>query len=217
MRKPPEYGGIVTLDVSIEPVSLQASRAKKDVFLKAVRSATDSLAFLFSGDVEVRIEWALSEQSRYHTASSPDVDNILKVILDGLSGPTGILINDVQVQSVHCYWVDIVKGVSPVSIWIRPLNPDLWIEKAELVFVRVTDQLCFPVNATNSELARKKTAMVVHMAREFRKFLETTGDYFAAKGVLPAQMLFHQNRLDGFRIVDPTELGVNERTVEGIV
>jgi hypothetical protein len=37
---------------------------------------------LLSGDVQVGIEWTLHEEARYEQDAAPDVDNILKPLLD---------------------------------------------------------------------------------------------------------------------------------------
>jgi len=67
--------------------------------------------YLPLGDVKVSIEWTLHEQDPYESDAAPDVDNILKPLLDVLCGPDGILIDD-------CLAVD--SGGSNGRIPLRP-------------------------------------------------------------------------------------------------
>ena len=60
------------------------------------------------------IEWTVHEQDRYESDAAPDVDNILKPLLDGLCGPEGVLIDDCQVQAVDCRWIDWTLREQPV-------------------------------------------------------------------------------------------------------
>lgn len=55
---------------------------------------------------EVTVEWLLHEERRWDTRGvlrSPDVDNIVKPVVDGFCGPRGVLIDDCRVQSIHCH------------------------------------------------------------------------------------------------------------------
>ncbi|MHA7862980.1 RusA family crossover junction endodeoxyribonuclease [Flagellimonas marinaquae] len=97
--RPPEFGEL-TLSFSLQPVSLQSSSRKKEFIKNEIRKTTSKLKYLLSGDVKVEIQWILHEQERYESGESPDIDNIIKPILDGISGPNGILIDDCQVQTI---------------------------------------------------------------------------------------------------------------------
>jgi len=215
MLGPPDDGEIM-FTVHMEPVSLQASRAKKGVITRAVREALGRPNFLFSGEVEVAIEWLLSEEKRYHTSKSPDVDNIIKPIQDALCGPDALLINDVQVQSVRCHWVDWTSPNHEVTIWVRTLLPDDWVQKDGLVFVRVTDTLCTPFDAA-LPLRRERLETILGMVRGYEELLTETGSYASAKAVLPQQMLFHTAKVQGFRLLSPEEVFEDdEKRVGGV-
>ena len=102
---PPESGKI---EFSIEraPVSLQAKGKRKREFKKQVAARVEKAGFLLSGDVRVHMQWHVHEEKRYETSTSADIDNIIKPLLDAICGPKGILIDDNQVQSIQCFWVD---------------------------------------------------------------------------------------------------------------
>lgn len=97
----PDY--VVEFDFA--PVSFQGSQGARRRLEQAVRDAATKPGRLLTGEVGIEIEWFLHEKRRWespHTLGTPDLDNILKPIIDGLCGPAGLLIDDCQVQSVAC-------------------------------------------------------------------------------------------------------------------
>jgi Holliday junction resolvase RusA-like endonuclease len=96
----------VSISVPLPPVSQQARSESKASFQAEIENAISSYEFLLSGDVSVTVEWSISQQTRYETDRSPDVDNILKPLIDALAGPAGLMIDDNQVQHVSCHWID---------------------------------------------------------------------------------------------------------------
>jgi Holliday junction resolvase RusA-like endonuclease len=187
-------------------VSLQAKRVHKTALTAGILAALGSPAYLLSGEVSVSIEWMIHEHLRYETLGSPDVDNILKVVLDALCGPTGILINDCQVQSVSCHWIDWASQGQQVTITVRHSGDD-WVRKKDLVFVRALGRLCWPMHLDlpPEAIATILTALDT-MTKTNQELLKLSGDWYAAQGVMPVQRPFHSGRLRGFTIVTPDEL-----------
>ena len=83
----PPFSGELTFVVEGPPVSQQSRRSEKDTFAKSIRAQMSECGYLISGDVRIYIEWTLHEQDRYESDAAPDVDNILKPLLDALCGP----------------------------------------------------------------------------------------------------------------------------------
>ncbi|MCI5130534.1 MAG: RusA family crossover junction endodeoxyribonuclease [Candidatus Electrothrix sp. EH2] len=78
---------------------------------------------------------ACSRKKRYETDTSADIDNIIKPLLDSLCGPSGILIDDNQVQCVTCYWLDTSDYESEkINISIDYID-DEYISKEGLIFI----------------------------------------------------------------------------------
>src|SRR5689334_20678474 len=102
----PPPPGTLTFDVTAKPRSLQSRSLLKQVVKDRMKAAVLGRPYLLSGDVEIRITWLIHEREHYFGVHAPDIDNILKPLLDGISGPEGILVNDCQVQSVSCSWID---------------------------------------------------------------------------------------------------------------
>jgi len=204
-EEPPEYGEMEFV-VPIAPVSRQASADSRRVLTDAVRVHTRPLKYLLDDDVTVDIEWTLHERSRWESDAAADVDNIVKPLLDALSGPEGVLIDDCQVRSFSSTWRSWVRDEDQVLIRIK-YDADHFVPKDGLVFVRIQGALCYPVpreirekGATEPYLEALRTAMT---ARENMEQL--TRSYYPARYLVP-RGCFHRTRLDGFDVRSPDEL-----------
>src|SRR3954463_14024538 len=144
--EPPEHG-LIQFEVSAAPVSFQASATKKAGIVSAARAIVAPCEYLLSGDVKLALTWHISERARYEMDSSADVDNIVKPILDAISGPDGILIADCQVQELTCYWVGGYADPEEERIEIEmKFFPDEYQRKAGLLFLNVEKGLYFPIH-----------------------------------------------------------------------
>lgn len=183
------------------PVSLQSRRGKKSAFSQALQSALGAPQYLLSGEVSIRAEWLVHERIRYETVEAPDVDNTLKVVLDALCGPQGVLINDCQVQHVSCHWIDWTRTEQQFTVTIEHLRDD-WVRKEALVFVEAARLLCWPLNL---DLPPEVIGMLLTRLQEMiaanQEILDLTGDWCVAKRILPVQQPFHRGRLRGFKIM----------------
>jgi Holliday junction resolvase RusA-like endonuclease len=141
----PLVPGELTISLPLPPISQQARAESKMLFQAEVRKVTSILGFMLSGDISVMVEWSVSQQTRYETDRSPDVDNILKPLIDALVGPSGVMIDDNQVQHVSCHWIDAHSGDESLSIFLR-YSPDEWLRKTGLFFVQLTNGLCLPLS-----------------------------------------------------------------------
>lgn len=201
LSEPPQSGEL-EFTVDMQPVSLQARRSKKTILITGIRELIKDTEYYLSGDVKIEIEWLVHEEERYGSHTSPDVDNIIKVVIDALSGPDGLLINDCQVQSISCYWVDLPIHAHRLNLRIR-FSPDEWLRKVGLIFVEFTNKLCFPINDKMPRETRGEMLEIVGKMLQSREELENRGvNYYDAKGVMPIQRFFHKLRLTGMHVVD---------------
>jgi hypothetical protein len=183
-------------------VSQQARRSEKDKFTALLQDRMSECNYLLSGDVKVDIEWMVHEQDRYESDTSPDVDNVLKPLLDALSGPDGVLVDDCQVQAVLCYWVDWAPHDQQVCIRLS-FHPDEWVSKESLCFVHLGLGLCFPINRASNP--RGVLLIVEHVDRMLatRNALVKRGrGYYEAQYVMSVQRLFHRTRLGKFTVLE---------------
>ncbi len=203
--EPPDCGEM-QLSFDFAPVSLQAPKNRREVLSQTVRSVAKTADFLLSGDVQIDIEWYLHEQDRYESDLAPDVDNILKSLLDGLSGPEGIMVDDTQVQAISCDWVDWSLREQRVIVRAR-FDPDEWLPKNNVAFVHLGNALYVPIN---DNIDREGMLLLLDtLGRMFsarKELLEQSEDYYLAKRVMPIQRVFHKSRLRDFKLVELSEL-----------
>jgi Holliday junction resolvase RusA-like endonuclease len=131
------------------PVSAQGAPHAKEVIRETVRCEAERIGRYFVGEVAVDMEWRLHERRRWEgpgVLRTPDVDNVIKPLLDALCGPRGILIDDCQVQSIHCGWIDWTReDEQQVTLTIRSLMHDEWLPRGPLVGVECADGFCLPI------------------------------------------------------------------------
>jgi Holliday junction resolvase RusA-like endonuclease len=206
-------GGEIELCLSVEPVSSQANRRRKDIITSAVHNATSRYEFVVTDDVRVDIEWYVHQQTRYELDSSADVDNIIKPILDALCRPQGVIVDDCQVQSVCCSWLDSYSGDQQVIVRIKLFDRQGWTVKDTLSFVHMGQGLCYPIliNEYSSEVT-------LSMIERLEKMLDTRNDllsrgigYYDALGVMSIQRIFHISRVQSFPIVQLPEIKAEMR------
>jgi len=196
INEPPEYGEL-TFSFSLEPVSLQSNSRKREFVKSEIRKTTRNLNYLLSGDVKVEIQWLVHEQERYENSDSPDMDNIIKPILDGLSGPEGIIIDDCQVQMVGSHWIDWKKREHQINVSVQYI-PDDYVSKQNLIFVNMGNNLFMPFH---TDLPKEANQVLLNHLRNGidlkNQILKGNGDYYQAKLFMSIQRIFHKSRVIG--------------------
>lgn len=197
--KPPP--GILEIRLELAPVSQQAAAETKRRFKEALRSVTRTAQFMFSGDVRLSVQWFISERARYETDRSPDVDNILKPLIDGLVGAEGLLIDDNQIQHVSCSWLDSINDAEQLQVELRFLDGE-WVPKKGLVFVQFSDGLCLPIPGSLSKKIQLKFLDAYSHLLDARSEANRMGiDYAWAKMLMPSQRVFHRTRVHAFPVL----------------
>lgn len=193
--------GILNFELDLKPASLQsAGRLRKRVKARVAENVA-AAPYMLSGEVEVAVTWLLHEKHRYQGVHSPDIDNILKPLLDGMSGPEGLLVNDCQVQSVRCSWIDWTSQEHRLQFELR-FSPDEWFPKKSLLWVEIRDKLCMPLH-TDLPL-EVQGSMVDAWQRTYQlrhEVIAAAGSYDAGRHIGFVQMPFHRARLKGFEVV----------------
>jgi Holliday junction resolvase RusA-like endonuclease len=201
-----DYGvGRVEVVSARDPISLQASAARKarlrEDLATVVAVGTTSV---FTGDVEVTIEWFISQQVRYGTHMVADLDNIVKPLLDAVTGPDGVMIDDNQVQSLRVSWLDPGHPRVRFRLTLEALSPDEYRPRGKLFFVEFSSGRCFPFLVGESHQA---VGLIVHAmdeALQRRQELIVSGiAEQEADGLLPVHRFFPRSRLGRF-VVRPS-------------
>lgn len=200
MKQPPESGEL-DFSFAFAPVSLQASTARKKRIKESIGAHLPATDFLLSGDVKLEIEWFVHESVKYETHVAPDLDNILKPLLDALTGPDRLLIDDTQVQSISCAWIGWEILQQRLEIRIR-FAADNYISKNKLVFVNFGKSLCFPMSRDMPANTLSLLLNLLESRLQTRKDQRTRGwDYNEAQLVMPIQRFFHRSHLSKFEVV----------------
>jgi len=201
-KLPPESGGIEFI-IDRSPVSIQSMSKEKHEIKDHISSIVKSAEFLLSGDVKIYISWYVHEEKRYETDASADVDNIIKPLLDALCGPTGILIDDNQVQQVQCSWIDsYVRDKERVGIRIEYI-PDEYLPKEGLAFVNIKKNLCLPFCRNHTPESLSILISAYEQQFTCRKELSKQGwDYYKSSSVMSIQRVFHKSRLKNFEVIE---------------
>lgn len=205
-NKPNEWGRL-EFEINKAPVSLQANSAKRTEFKNYIVSLVQNAKYLLSGDVKVFIEWYIHEQKRYETSSSADVDNIIKPLLDALTGPKGIMIDDSQVQTVSCNWIDSYSyDIERIVVNVE-YSPDEFLPKEGLVFVKVQEHLYMPFSENIAKDSMISMLDIFEKMFSLRnELIEKSNDYYSANMVMSVQRVFHKGRLGGFSLKTREEL-----------
>jgi Holliday junction resolvase RusA-like endonuclease len=200
--------GHIVICLPIKPVSLQASRKKKEVLTAEIQNITSKFGFILVGDVQIDIQWQIHEQDRYESDSSADVDNILKPILDALSGARGLLVDDCQVQAVSCHWIDWDSYEQRITITIQMFSNDEWLLKDGLVFAHMGKGLCYPIILKGLE-GHYALDILENLENKIairdKRLSEGIG-YYSAQRNMSVQRVFHISRVQEFDVIQLADL-----------
>lgn len=209
--QPPD-SDYLRISIGLPPVSLQSAGNSKREFIQKVREECSRYPFLLAGEVQIEVTWHVHEQERYETDRSPDVDNILKPLLDGLSGPEGILIDDNQVQSICCSWIDWTSRDEEVVVEVKYLR-EYWVPKGHFKFVQFDKGLCYPIATYFPRELQKAFVSIFEKGLVERRDLEKLGArYEESRALMPIARVFHRTRISQFPVVTLEEFkrGTNE-------
>jgi Holliday junction resolvase RusA-like endonuclease len=195
--------GEIQLSFPIKPVSSGAGSTRQKPLIREIQKITSKCNFVFGGDVRIDIEWRIHEQQRYEFTLAPDLDNIAKPILDALSGPQGLLIDDCQVQSISCYWIDHFHSEEQeIIVTIRMMFQDDGIRKDKLFFVHIGEKLYYPISFSGID-SQNDLEVILEMLKNTKELMkirdiymkEFQVDYYSLKQIMPCQRLFHYQRV----------------------
>lgn len=201
-------------EIPIAPVSQQAASDSKAALKSQVQTIISKDDFFLTGEVRVNIDWMVHDRIRYETDQAPDIDNIIKPTLDAITGPSGILIDDCQVQRVNCGWIDSPDETQRFSIEIDYFE-DEQIPSREVLFVQFENGLCFPFDKSLPDSLTK--TLIEHLVERLAardKILQLTGSHRTALHIMPIQRFFHRTRIHGFPVV--TYRSFLEQTDQGL-
>lgn len=205
----------VTLELQFdEIVSVQSRTSRKRDLVEAIHAELSKFKWLISGSVQIEFAWYLHGIDRQETDKVGDIDNITKPVLDALTGPNGILIDDAQIGSVHTFWMSRNEQLSysVLKLEVQFSNDDC-LDKHNLIFIRYWDAMCVALNVDFADLRSVLSAsFIVQVRKRHRRtarrlrllgapadrfFVESTWDFHRTRvGNFPANNILS---LDQFK------------------
>ncbi|MEU2558525.1 RusA family crossover junction endodeoxyribonuclease [Streptomyces longispororuber] len=186
---------------AVDPLSLQADPARKAGFKGALASAVRSgTTGIFTHDVEVTLVWFIEESRRYQTHLVADLDNVLKPILDAVTGVDGIMIDDNQVQSIRASWMTPGPRTG-FELEFKALSADDYTSREGLSFVEFDADRCYLVPQAEKAVQDSFVRAYRAALAAYRSMLDEGMAESVARSVLPAARPFPRARLGKFEVV----------------
>lgn len=185
-----------------EIVSTQSRSERKQELTQAIQRELSQFKWLISGSVQIEFAWYLHSIQRQETDKVGDIDNITKPILDALTGPDGILIDDSQIGSVHTFWMsrNVQLSDNVLRLSIQFSNDDC-LDKHNLVFIQYWNAMCVALNVDFSD---QKSIFGALFVVRVRKIYRSMANWFRETGpdvdrfLIQSTWEFHRTRVGGF-------------------
>jgi len=185
----------------MDPISLQAEPARKRTFQEALgKSVKDVTTHIYTHDVEVTLIWFVEESKRYQTHLVADLDNVMKPILDAVTGPDGLLIDDNQIQSIRAMWMTPGAFGTGFQLTFESLSPDDYVTRAGLSFVEFSADRCYMLHGSLGEHASEVVSTYRRMLATYHNLVLMGMPEHQARGILPVLRPFPRARLGRFTL-----------------
>ena len=148
--------GEIAFQVKGKPVSFQNKNSVKQKFRQKIRQITKLSDFIITDNCWVAIDYYCNNIKRLKNPGVYDIDNIIKPIIDSLTGIEGLIIDDVIVDRVTVNWID-----TPANDYIEIIisYPDMmYMDKENLVLLKFCSGWCFPTHIKACEV---ETTMIL--------------------------------------------------------
>lgn len=189
----------IDFDLFCSPVSLQNKSGVKEKFKLQVQDITKKCPFIITSVCRITITYYCENIKRLHNLSSYDMDNIVKPILDAISGNDGVIVDDYLFDGVEVNWIDKM-GNDEINIHIE--YPELlFTEKEDLIFLK-KGQWCF-TTSKKCRLVEKHDALISDYL-DIWNSIQSENQYYKNVGMLPYQRFVPYNKIanKGFNIKD---------------
>lgn len=193
--------GRVDILSTVAPVTLQATPSRRRDFKDALGSAvTAATKGIFTHDVEVTLIWFIEEARRYQTHLVADLDNVLKPILDAVTGPEALLIDDNQIQSIKASWMTPGLHGAGFQLTFAALMREEYVSRQGLAFVEFSADRCYMLPGGLGEHAARFVASYRRMVGAYQDMLAAGIHEEVAQSVLPIARPFPRARLGRFPV-----------------
>lgn len=183
-------------------VSVQSRKLYKEQLCNLIQNELSKFKWLICGSVAIELLWFLHAVERQETDKVGDIDNITKPILDSLTGPKGILINDCQVRGLYTYWQSRNELVEDNVLYIKiSFNNDNCLEKENLVFIQYKNAVCLPINVDPADIRQLFAAWLEVRGRQLQRAVAKRKKALCSINygyLIVLDWEFHRTRLNGF-------------------
>jgi Holliday junction resolvase RusA-like endonuclease len=190
---------------SVDPISLQADPRRKRAYQAALgRSVTNATTRIYTHDVEVTLIWFIEDSRRYQTHLVADLDNVVKPLLDAVTGPDGLLVDDNQVQSLKVMWMTPGTLGTGFELAFQPLSPDDYLPRTGISFVEFSVDRCYMLPGGLGEHESEILSAIVsahrHKLATYHDLVSRGLAEDVAQGILPIGRPFPRARLGRFEV-----------------
>lgn len=196
----------VEIRSNVDPITLQAESARKCAFQDALGEAVkDATTGVYTHDVEVTLIWFVAESRRYQTHLIADLDNVMKPILEAVTGPDGILIDDNQIQSIRAMWMTPGTFGAGFELTFESLMRDDFVTREGLSFVEFAADRCYILHGSLGEHAAEVVSAFRRMVATYHDLVSRGMPEAQARGVLPLVRPYPRARLGRFKLSHESE------------
>lgn len=178
----------IHFNINTVPVSVQNKSKKKKVFKKEIKKIVSKSEYIITSTVWIHIDYYCSHFKRFKNPGMYDIDNIIKPIIDALTGIDGILIDDIIIDRITVNWIDSENE----RIEITASYPDwLFMKKEELIFLKSKSNWCFPISRKIKEEIKKLLCMYINIWNS----IQSENDYYKNVASIPIQNFIHYSKI----------------------
>ncbi len=129
-----------------------------------------------------------------------DLDNIVKPILDAVTGPDGLLVDDNQVQSLKVMWMTPGTLGTGFQLTFESLHPSDYWTRAGISFVEFSVDRCYMLPGGFGEDASWLVSTYRRMLATYHDLASAGVEDHLARIVLPIPRPFPRARLGRFEV-----------------
>lgn len=200
-RKSQFENGLVQFVAHLKPVSTQNNGELRKNFKAELQKITSKSEFIVTGTCSVSINYYCQHTRRRKHPGTYDIDNIIKPIIDGLVGNSGLLIDDVIVNHVSVNWID-TQHDDYFDVEIEYSIPSCYEYKKDLIFLKSKTGWCYP---TTHELVNNEDSLnILKSYLEIWNRIESEDDYYENLHSLPPQNFIYYVKVrdKGYKFID---------------
>lgn len=194
--------GCVAFRINAAPLSVNSNTGDRRIFFQQqVRDVVSRSKYVVSGMCHVAIQYRCNLIHKIKNPGAYDIDNIIKPIIDNITGREGILVDDAFMSGVHIDWQDSCGENEHLDIELEFLPPH-YERRDDLILLKSPSGWCLPVSKNGLGSER----YIEYLCTYFSKWDTITSekDYYDHIHELGALNFIYHNKVknSGFEIIE---------------